>query len=579
MNSIVAINTKINNLLLDKKLFLLFFGMLFFLKTSAQDFIVNKCVVDIYISEEGYFDVVENYDITFTAHKHGIFRTIRTNYDLFTEDSIQEKRKIKIRNIEVPNHKYEADFDFVQKISDNLQIKIGDKNKTIIGPQHYEIKYRVYNAFLFGDSQIRFYWNIKSDMWQTVFEKIDFNIHPPENVDVGLDNIFIYTDFGGETNESTEYDINYENGVFKAKSLPRFKSYLGQNVTVLLNLPLGSVEEIKPWWPFWTNYGWTLILAVLLVLFYWVWNKYGKDDRVVATTSYFPPSGIDPAMAGFLIDDTEDTQDLIALIPYWGSRGIITMEQIPKKGWFGKDDTKLTKLKPLPDGAPDYERKIFDGLFGSSTVSSKQEVLISSLKDSFYTKMASAKTLLKAKAQIYYEAEAKKMQTRTIIATLLLGVFLFGFFLLIWGLFAALAVIPVTVFLLFMTVHLVKKNTKGNKMLSELKGFKSFIKIAEENKLKMLLRDSPSYFETTMGYALAFGLFNQWTKKFEALDLQPPSWYTSSTGAITMHNFSQSFSDSISTAKATMVSSPSSSSSGGGGSSGGGFGGGGGGSW
>ncbi|QQX75650.1 MULTISPECIES: DUF2207 domain-containing protein [Aequorivita] len=579
MNSIVAINTKINNLLLDKKLFLLFFGMLFFLKTSAQDFIVNKCVVDIYISEEGYFDVMENYDITFTAHKHGIFRTIRTNYDLFTEDSIQEKRKIKIRNIEVPNHKYEADFDFVQKISDNLQIKIGDKNKTIIGPQHYEIKYRVYNAFLFGDSQIRFYWNIKSDMWQTVFEKIDFNIHPPENVDVGLDNIFIYTDFGGETNESTEYDINYENGVFKAKSLPRFKSYLGQNVTVLLNLPLGSVEEIKPWWPFWTNYGWTLILAVLLVLFYWVWNKYGKDDRVVATTSYFPPSGIDPAMAGFLIDDTEDTQDLIALIPYWGSRGIITMEQIPKKGWFGKDDTKLTKLKPLPDGAPDYERKIFDGLFGSSTVSSKQEVLISSLKDSFYTKMASAKTLLKAKAQIYYEAEAKKMQTRTIIATLLLGVFLFGFFLLIWGLFAALAVIPVTVFLLFMTVHLVKKNTKGNKMLSELKGFKSFIKIAEENKLKMLLRDSPSYFETTMGYALAFGLFNQWTKKFEALDLQPPSWYTSSTGAITMHNFSQSFSDSISTAKATMVSSPSSSSSGGGGSSGGGFGGGGGGSW
>ena len=299
----------------------------------------------------------------------------------------------------------------------------------------------------------------------------------------------------------------------------------------------------------------------------------------MATTSYFPPSGIDPAMAGFLIDDTEDTQDLIALIPYWGSRGIITMEQIPKKGWFGKDDTKLTKLKPLPDGAPDYERKIFDGLFGSSTVSSKQEVLISSLKDSFYTKMASAKTLLKAKAQIYYEAEAKKMQTRTIIVTLLLGVFLFGFFLIIWGLFAALAVIPVTVFLLFMTVHLVKKNTKGNKMLSELKGFKNFIKIAEENKLKMLLRDSPSYFETTMGYALAFGLFNQWTKKFEALDLQPPSWYTSSTGAITMHNFSQSFSDSISTAKATMVSSPSSSSSGGGGSSGGGFGGGGGGSW
>lgn len=577
MSTKTIINQKAN--LFNKNILLLLFGLFLCLKTSAQDFIVNNCLVEIYINKKGYFDVVENYDLTFTAHKHGIYRTIQTNYDLLTEDGTEEKRKIKIRKIDVPNHKYEADPDFIQKLSDNLQIKIGDKDKTIIGPQHYQIKYRVYNAFLFEDSQIQFYWNIKPDGWYTVFEKIDFKIHLPKNVDVGLDNIFVYTGFSGEKNESTEYDINYENGVFTAESFPQFKSFTGQNVTVLINLPLGSVKEIKPWWPFWTDYGWALILGVLLLLFYWVWNKYGKDDRVVAATSYFPPSGIDPAMAGFLIDDNEDTQDLISLIPYWGSRGLIAMEQIPKSGWFGQDDTKLTRLRPLPDGAPDYEEKIFSGLFGSSHESTKKEVLISSLKDTFYTKMASAKQLLKAKAQIYYEAEAKKMQTRTIIATLLLGIFLFAVFLLTWGLFAALAVIPVTIFLLFMSVYMVKKNAKGNEMLSELKGFKNFIKIAEENKLKMLLKDSPSYFETTMGYALAFGLFNEWAKKFEALNLQPPSWYTSSAGAFTMHNFSHSFSDSISAAKSTMVSSPSSSGSGGGGSSGGGFGGGGGGSW
>ena len=574
MNIVIVISHLISN-----RLFLLFFGMLFFLKVSAQDFIVNKCVVDIHISEEGYFDVVENYDLTFTAHKHGIYRNIITNYDLFTEDGTREKRKIKIRKIDVPDHNFEADFDFVQKLSDKLQIKIGDKDKTIIGPQHYEIKYRVYNAFLFEELRIWFYWNIKSEEWNTVFEEIDFNIQVPENADVGLDDIFIYAGFKGGTLVSPDFDIAYEDGVFRVESLPRFKSYSGQNVTVLLNLPPDSIKEIKPWWPFWTDYGWTLILGSMLVVFYFVWKKYGKDDRVLATTSYFPPSGMDPAMAGFLIDDTEDTQDLIALIPYWGSRGIITMEQIPKKGWFGKDDTKLTKLKPLPDGAPDYERKIFDGLFGRSASSSKQEVLVSSLKDSFYTKMASAKALLKARAQIYYDQEAKKMQTRTIVGTLLIAAILFFLFISNWGLIAALAVIPVTIFLLFMSVYMVKKNAKGNAALSELKGFKNFIKIAEENKLKMLLRDSPSYFETTMGYALAFGLFESWAKKFEALNLQPPSWYTSSTGAFTMHNFSRSFSDSISTAQSTMVSSPSSSSSGGGGSSGGGFGGGGGGSW
>ena len=96
----------------------------------------------------------------------------------------------------------------------------------------------------------------------------------------------------------------------------------------------------------------------------------------------------------------------------------------------------------------------------------------------------------------------------------------------------------------------------------------------------MLLKEDPTYFESTMSYALAFGLFDKWAKKFDSLHIPPPTWYTSTSGRLmTMNNFSQSFSSSINSAKSTMVSSPSSSGSSGGGSSGGGFGGGGGGSW
>jgi uncharacterized membrane protein YgcG len=560
-----------------KKLALLLFVVLFSLTGFAQGFDVNHSQVDIYISEEGYFDVVENYDLNFTEYKHGIYRNIQVKYDLLNEDGKHENRRIKIRNIDVPSHKYEADLDFVQKLSNSLQIKIGDKDVTVIGPQHYQIKYRVYNAFLFEDSHIRFYWNIKPDGWYAVFNQLDFSVHLPEGMSSDLGAISVYSGNTGVNTPSNDFDVTYNDGVYSAKSLPNFLSVPGQSVTVLINLPPGSVKEIKPRWPFWADYGWTLILGAMLLAFYWVWNKYGKDDRVVATTSYFPPSGMDPAMAGFLIDDNADTPDLISLIPYWGSRGIIKMEQIPKEGWFGKDDTKLTRLRPLPVGAPDYEEEIFNGLFGSYSGTGEKDVLISSLKDSFYTKMASAKTKLKKQAQIYYDAQAKKMQTITIIGILILAFVLFFIFISTWGLWAALVVIAVAIFLLFMSIYMVKKNSKGNEAFSELKGFKNFIKIAEENKLRMLLQDSPSYFETTMGYALAFGLFSQWAKKFEALNLQPPSWYTSSAGVFTMHNFSNSFSDSISSAQSTMVSSPSS--SGGGGSSGGGFGGGGGGSW
>ncbi|WP_317164118.1 DUF2207 domain-containing protein [Cryomorpha ignava] len=557
-----------------KKLFIVLLGILFSIQAFSQGFEVNKAHVDISINAEGYFDVVENYDLTFTEYKHGIYRDIQTNYDLLTEENKSEKRKIKIRDIEVPGHNFDADPDFVQKVSDNLRIKIGDKDRTVIGSQHYQIKYRVYNAFLFEKDQIRFYWNVKPNGWDAVFKQIDFTVHLPKNVDIDPKNFFVYSGQTGSTEASNEFDVSVENGTFKAESRENFFSYMGQSVTVLLNLPLGSVAEIKPLWPFWAKYGWTFILGALIILFYFIWKRYGKDDSVVAAISYFPPKEMDPAMAGFLIDDSGDTQDLISLIPYWGSRGYLKMEEIPKSGWFGSSDTRLIKLKQLPADSPVYERTVFNGLFGSSN-----EILISSLKNKFYTTMGTAKNSLKDKAQVYYDPRAARIKIAVIVSLILLCIGLFFLFLIFWGLLAAIVVIPVSILLLVMSTHLIKKNQKGNEVLSELKGFKQFIKVAEENKLKMLLQESPTYFETTMAYALAFGMFDKWAKKFDGLNLQPPDWYISPPGAFTMNHFANSFSSSISAAKSTMVSSPSSSSSGGGGSSGGGFGGGGGGSW
>ncbi len=556
-----------------------FVCLLFSMSLAAQGFVVDRYQAHIILDQAGYFDVVENYDITFTSPKHGIFRVIRTQYDLVDQNGNRSERKIKIRKVKVPGHKFEADPIFFEKVSNNFQIKIGDKDKTVMGPEHYQIKYRVYNAFLYGDGQIRFYWNVKPDGWRAPFNQIDFTVQLPAGVTPSTDDIFVYAGPQGTTQASDQFDVSLSDGAFSVKSREGFRSGIGESVTVLINLPQGSVAETKPWWPFWTDYGWTLILAAMLLAFYWVWNRFGKDDRVVATTSYYPPQGIDPAMAGFLIDDRADTPDLVSLIPCWGSRGIIKVTQIPKEGWFGKEDTKLTRLRPLPMNAPDYEETMFEGLFGKSPGTGEKEVLISSLKDSFYTTMAEAKKQLKRKAQIYYDPKAKQVQGYTIIGIFLMGMILFFGFLFLWGIIAAVAVVPVVIFLIFMSFYLVRKNAKGNAMLTELKGFKNFIRIAEENKLKMLLRDSPSYFETTMAYALAFGLFERWAKKFEALDVQPPSWYTSTAGFYTMHNFAHSFSDTISTTQSTMVSAPSSSGSSGGGSSGGGFGGGGGGSW
>lgn len=563
-----------------KKLLLFLCGVFCAQFIAAQGFTVEKTDVEIHIDADGYFDVVEYYEVYFTENKHGIFRNIQTKYDLLTAEGKKEVRKIELSKIKVPGDKFSVDPSFIRNLQNEVEIKIGDKDKWVSGNKKYEIRYRVKNAFLFEESQVQFYWNIKSANWIAPFREVNFRIIPPEGFEASEDNFFVYSGGTGVTSESDAFDISFENGTVIGKSRPGFQSNYGENVTVLLKLPPNAVKESKPLWPFWSKYGWTFFLGGFLIVFYRIWKKYGKDDKVIATISYFPPNDIHPAMAGFLIDDKADTHDLISLIPYWGSKGIIRVEHIPKKGLFSKEDTKLVKLKSLPNDVPSYERQMFDGLFDAG-FEGEQEVLISSLKDSFYNTMNYAKGSLKAEAQVYYDPLARKVKNRTIGGIILAGLLFGTLFLFVWGLFAAIALIPVVVLLLILSPYLEKKNTAGNEMLSDLKGFKQFIRVAEENKLKMLLKDDPHYFENTMAYAVAFGLFTQWAKKFEGLNIQPPEWYTSPVGLITMNSFANSFSSSLRTAQTTMVSTPSSSGSGGGGGgmSGGGFGGGGGGSW
>ena len=159
----------------------------------AQGFDVKKYTVDIYISEEGYFDVVEKYDVYFNQQKHGIYRTIQLKYDLLTSEGNREKRAIEVSNIVVPGHKSDIDGKFSRKLSTFFDIKIGDANKYVYGPQQYEIRYRVKNAFLFEENDTRFYWNPKPTQWFAPFEKIDFNVHLPEGVSVDRDQIFVYS--------------------------------------------------------------------------------------------------------------------------------------------------------------------------------------------------------------------------------------------------------------------------------------------------------------------------------------------------------------------------------------------------
>lgn len=558
-----------------RKSILLLVLILFGAFAYGQGFLVRQLNVDIYLNSEGYFDVVENYDIDFLEQKHGIFRDIITDYKLQTFDDKTESRKLVIKNIEVPHHEFSINRPIEQRTEGKVSIKIGDKNAYVFGNHHYEIKYRVYNAFLFDETYAQFYWNIKPQNWLALFQQVNFTIHTPRDIPLSANNCFVYAGNSGVTELSQDFEYTYADGSFTAKSHESFYSVPGQDVTVLIKLPVDTIQANFITTPIWQKYGWIGILVGLLFGYWLVWLKYGKDDKVTATTSYYPPEDIDPALAGFLIDDKVDTSDLIALIPHWASQGFLTIDELPKNGRFSKADVQLTKLKTPAVDIPSYEQRIFSGLFGIWG----NVVLISSLRDIFYITINQARKDLKTSAEKYYLPESKKVKKKTVIVAVILGIIICPVFLFLFSALAAVLGTITCVFIAFMCFFLEKKNEKGNAILSELLGFRQFIKVAEVNRIKMLIERDPKYFEKTMSYAMAFGLLDGWAEKFDALHIPPPSWYNNGAEIMSVSAFSHSFSNSIKIAQSSMVSAPSSSSSSGGGSSGGGFGGGGGGSW
>lgn len=566
-------------MVMRKRYGILFFFLVGVVIVHGQGFTVKNFTADIYINTEGYFDVVEKYDVVFDMSKHGIYRDIITTYDFQDVGSTEiTKRKIYITDISVPGNKFTVSQGKRQGKTTQTRIKIGDKNKTILGPKTYEIRYRVKNAFLFNeeDDFSIFYWNVKAGEWDAWFDKLSFNIHVPDEVDLSEENSFLYDNIASRNIEQY-YDLSYKDGVFSAVSKDQLRYSPNHLVTVQINMPYDLIKQVDFSPPIWKEYSWAGVLALLLALFWWIWDRYGKDDKVVATTSYYAPDNIDPAMAGYLLKDKVNPSQLVAMIPHWGSMGYIKVEEIPKKGIFSRADMKLIKKENLPADILPYESIFFDGLFRN-----RNEILVSDLRESFYKTMNSAKSSLKRNAKVYYNQKSERIKNIVTFVSVigLVGVpYLFHSF---FGFVGTIVAEGVLLFIVFMSFYLRKKNQRGNEAYSELLGFRNFIKIAELPQIEMLLKDDPQYFEKTMGYAVAFGLLGKWASKFDALNMEPPEWYSSPTGIYTMNSFSKSFSTGIANVQSAMVSTPSSSgggSFGGGGSAGGGFGGGGGGSW
>ncbi len=579
------------------------------------------------VREDGVLEVTEDIHVDFfELRKHGIFR------DLYDRIPCAEA----IQGAEQPVHPCPVSHDRVYRIdvagvSDfagnphpyrvedaegtrlhATRIRIGDADVFVSGQQEYRIHYTVEGALDAYADHDELYWDATGSGWPVVMEEVNIALELPAGADLRV------TCFQGASSSALCQSGGEGNRAAYAATREMFP---GEEVTIVAGWQKGIVDVAPPILrdrPSIDDYfeldalevggaGLLGILGIGMVTGAW-WTR-GRDRRYTSiyyltddpasetkplfgddsvVVEYLPPNDLRPAQMGLILDERADTLDVTASIIDLAVRGYIRITEIPKEGWFGSTDWKLTKLKDADDGLMKYERTLLNGLFGG-----KDEVEMSDLKEKFYTKLE------KVKDQLYDDGmqqkwfpvrpgTAKGLWLGVGIGIIVLGVLICvaSGFALGRGLLGA-GVVVAGIVMLFVSRGMSRRTATGSEALRRVLGFRLYVATAETriqdfNEQQNILNSFAKY----LPYAIVFGCVDKWANAFKGLENEAQAsaagWY-SGAGPFHVAAFSSGlhgFSNSVSS---TLASSPSSSGSGGsgfsGGSSGGGGGGGGGGSW
>ena len=527
--------------------------------------------------------VEETIKVQFTESRHGIYRTMPLFMDVKRDVGDGEKEVLKYQNA-VKDVNVEK-WDYSTDTEDNyFDIKIGSSGEYVDGNQTYKISY----TYVMPDDRVKtgdlIFYSVLGADWNVDIEHFAFDMKFDEALtDKEKDGFKIYSGtFGGQDNsldvqcEITNNEVSGEtSGIAPRQAItlycPVHEGYFVGAKVMSKTLPMAL-----------------LILAGVLAAFLLLYELIKRQKKPVQTVEFYPPEGMSSAEVGVVIDEMADDIDLISLIPWWGDKGYLTIEEVPdKKGRGGKHASlRLNKIQNLPADAPMYQRILFDALFATNP--RNLDDLPRSFSDSFGSAKSSlgaefrgAKQLSKGKlkaAGIYILACAAwfgAVATSSMIspkenlvfgavsavALLFFGLYRLGThgqdgvrtkgkwttYLILLAVLAGVAVVPTLlatsgndsffkfyIYLALLAVllvgglfigRLVSPTDHKLEYLGKLLGLKQFIKTAEIDKLKMLIDENPEYFFNVLPYAMVFGLSDHWSKQFKNLKVQPPRWY------------------------------------------------------
>ena len=270
----------------------------------------------------------------------------------------------------------------------------------------------------------------------------------------------------------------------------------------------------------------------LLLLLHWYTR--GRDPKIPLPASTLPnPPGDDPpGVAGTLVDEKADLQDIIATLVDLARRGYLIIQEEQKSGFFTRRDFvfRLTD-KSQADLLP-HERLLLDRVFGRSMVRE-----MSSLQNRFYRDIPKLRAALydEVVRRGYYSSSPERVRAKYVgigVGGLVLVVFVGLCALSMLQQYTSAVICPAVglgvsaLATIIVGQFMPAKTRKGADMAARWAAFKRYLADAERYTN---LAEATELFDRYLPYAIAFGLDSEWVRKFtsmgEAVYVPAPIWY------------------------------------------------------
>lgn len=555
----------------------LFILLALFVPAVSHAEAVRSFEADIELSADGSFSVTETIEYVFDDERHGIFRFIPTTHP---EDagSWHRARYVSIEILDVRMDReavpYEVDG------GGEIEVKIGDPDRTITGEHTYEIAYRVQGALLYHEDRTELYWNVTGHGWEVPIQSVVARVTGPEDI-FGSNSACYVGSVGAD--EPCTISTSTDAVTFSAVDLaPGEGLTIAQELTDVETLILERPVLIWPW-----IFGGVLWLLGLSFFAYRHYTTHRSGTTVIA--EYEPYEDFKPMYTGLLFDGRLDARDIAAGIIYLAEQGFWKIKQTKRNVlyFFNTEDYEVTLLRPYGDVDTHFQKELFTLMFLSDAPIGTTVSLGDLAQDTLKQKenFAALTRLRKAVRRDLIENGFFE-HTFNVLIKIGLGTALMLVALAVASIMlgaAAVSVIVPAVCIFASTVVVLslsyrRRTKKGYAALDHLRGFKEFLSVTERERFKFhnAPAKNPEQFMEYLPYAIAFKVEEEWAKVFEDVTIPEPSWYESESGAgfsaVHVAHSIGSFSTAFAGSSGTTASS-------GGGSAGGGAGGGGGGSW